>query len=310
MRGDTSNPLPHKRCRLSLKTRSRLCSVSVHSLPLYDRTLRAVGKKPTVGSAASNINSPCAPRPAVNAGVENWATRLRDLTKLKGQNKSAAAVLPLPPRARARPLAQDQASIERTHVDQLPFPNVFLPAQRAAPHRARLLAVRVSASSTNSPRRRRKRLPYSPRTRRRSHPPLAAPPLCPPSSAAPLFLLRNVTAHAVRLPPLHHRAAGIALVGHRLFDPGQVHQSKIKGGGQECPPYNCGSSESEAVGGAGPLILRLANEAAAPSLRFLQVWVAIASTRHSTPCEIRRGPSLAGFQAPTFARGAKDGAPR
>ena len=35
--------------------------------------------------------------------------------------------------------------IERAHVDQLPFPNVFLSAQMAAPHRARLVAVREAA---------------------------------------------------------------------------------------------------------------------------------------------------------------------
>src|SRR5437773_9853597 len=48
---------------------------------------------------------------------------------------------------------------------------------------------------------------------------LFARPVPPPLR----FLLGNVTAHPVRLHPLHHRAAVIALVGHRLLDPGHVH---------------------------------------------------------------------------------------
>lgn len=42
-------------------------------------------------------------------------------------------------------LAQDQAEIERAHVDQLPLQNVFVSAQMATPHRARFVAGREAA---------------------------------------------------------------------------------------------------------------------------------------------------------------------
>lgn len=58
---------------------------------------------------------------------------------------SCSAVLPLPWRARAHQSAQDQAQIERAHVDQLPLPNVFVSAQMATPQAAGLIAVREAA---------------------------------------------------------------------------------------------------------------------------------------------------------------------
>src|ERR1017187_2905147 len=54
-------------------------------------------------------------------------------------------VFQLARRARAQQLAQNQTQVERTHVDQLPLQNVFLAAQMAAPHPARLVAVREAA---------------------------------------------------------------------------------------------------------------------------------------------------------------------
>src|ERR1019366_8393696 len=56
-----------------------------------------------------------------------------------------STVFQLARRARAQPFAQDQAQIERAHVDQLPLQNVFVSAQMATPHPARLVAVREAA---------------------------------------------------------------------------------------------------------------------------------------------------------------------
>src|ERR1019366_1416575 len=58
---------------------------------------------------------------------------------------SCNTVSPLPRRARTQQCAQDQAQIERAHVDPLPLQNVFVSAQMATPHRARLVAVREAA---------------------------------------------------------------------------------------------------------------------------------------------------------------------
>jgi hypothetical protein len=48
-------------------------------------------------------------------------------------------------RARTQQLAQDQAQIERAHMDQLPLQNVFVSAQMTTPHPSRLVAVREAA---------------------------------------------------------------------------------------------------------------------------------------------------------------------
>ena len=46
------------------------------------------------------------------------------------------------PAAYPRPaICADQAQVERAHVDQLPLQNVFVSAQMATPHRARLVAA-------------------------------------------------------------------------------------------------------------------------------------------------------------------------
>ena len=58
---------------------------------------------------------------------------------------SRSAVSQLARRACAQQLPQDQAQIERAHMHQLPFQNVFPSPQMAAPHPARLVAVRETA---------------------------------------------------------------------------------------------------------------------------------------------------------------------
>src|ERR1039458_2065661 len=54
-------------------------------------------------------------------------------------------VFQLPWRARTQQFAQDQAQVERADMDQLPLQNVFVSAQMATPHAARLVAVRETA---------------------------------------------------------------------------------------------------------------------------------------------------------------------
>jgi hypothetical protein len=61
------------------------------------------------------------------------------------QNHRRTQVSQLSRGARAQEFAQDQAQIERAHVDQLPLQNVFVSAQMATPHAARLVAVREAA---------------------------------------------------------------------------------------------------------------------------------------------------------------------
>src|ERR1039458_7096047 len=54
-------------------------------------------------------------------------------------------VFQLPWRARTQQFAQDQAQVECADMDQLPLQNVFVSAQMATPHAARLVAVRETA---------------------------------------------------------------------------------------------------------------------------------------------------------------------
>ena len=61
------------------------------------------------------------------------------------KNKQASAVSPLPRRARAHLLAQDEAQVEGSHVDQLPLQNVLVSAQVGAPHATRVVAMRKAA---------------------------------------------------------------------------------------------------------------------------------------------------------------------
>ena len=48
-------------------------------------------------------------------------------------------------RARTQQLAQDQAQVERAHMNQLPLQNVFASAQMATSHPTGLVAVREAA---------------------------------------------------------------------------------------------------------------------------------------------------------------------
>ena len=58
---------------------------------------------------------------------------------------SSGAVSQLPRRARSQQLPQNQAQVERSHVNQLPFQNVLPAPQIAAPQATRFVAVREAA---------------------------------------------------------------------------------------------------------------------------------------------------------------------
>ncbi len=60
-------------------------------------------------------------------------------------DKHAEAVSQLPRSARAEHLAQNQAQVERADMHQLPLQNVLPSPQMAAPHAARLVAMREAA---------------------------------------------------------------------------------------------------------------------------------------------------------------------
>jgi hypothetical protein len=99
----------------------------------------------------------------------------------------------------------------------------------ATPHCARLVS---NARSCARPTRRAAAV-NSCRTRPApaagSRTPLAVRPVCPPSSAAPSVSSPEMASHFVRLRPLHHRAAVVALVGNRLLDSGHVHPWRLVG---------------------------------------------------------------------------------
>ena len=61
------------------------------------------------------------------------------------QKQPLAEVVQLPRRAGAEQLAEDQAQIESSHVDQLPLEDVVVLAQMRAPHAAGVVAVREAA---------------------------------------------------------------------------------------------------------------------------------------------------------------------
>jgi hypothetical protein len=56
-----------------------------------------------------------------------------------------SAVFQLARRTRSQQLAQNQAQVERSDMDQLPLQNVLPSSEMAAPHAARLVAVRKAA---------------------------------------------------------------------------------------------------------------------------------------------------------------------
>ena len=74
--------------------------------------------------------------------IRTFPAREQQISK---QNKHATKVLPLPRRACTQQLAQNQAQIERAHMDQLPLENVFVSAQMAAPQSARFVTMREAA---------------------------------------------------------------------------------------------------------------------------------------------------------------------
>src|SRR4029077_15939460 len=114
-------------------------------------------------------------------------------------------------------------------MHQLPLQNVLPPPQMAAPHAAGLVAVREAAfDELPAPSEKALAVPPPP------PPPVGVHRLLLGRLARPVpppfrFLLRNVTAHPVRLHPLHHRAAVITLVRNCLFHPVHVHVRLIIG---------------------------------------------------------------------------------
>src|ERR1035441_7782627 len=110
---------------------------------------------------------------------------------------SRRTVLPLPRRARSQQFPQNQAQVERAHMDQLPLQNVFAPAQMAAPHPARLVAVRETTFdelAAPPPQTLAVLAPHPPPVRIHR---LLLRMLARPVPSPLLFLLRNVTALAV-----------------------------------------------------------------------------------------------------------------
>src|ERR1700681_1062044 len=63
----------------------------------------------------------------------------------KSRKHLPSAVFKLAWRTRSQQLAQNQAQVERSYMDQLPLQNVLPPPQMTAPHAARLVAVREAA---------------------------------------------------------------------------------------------------------------------------------------------------------------------
>src|SRR6516164_2955390 len=145
------------------------------------------------------------------------------------KNKQASAVSPLPRRARSHQLAQDEAQVESSHVDQLPLQNVIVSAQVGAPHAARVVAMRKAAfHQLAAP-------PQYALAVLTLHPPpilvyrLLFGPLALPLPSSSLLLLRHVAAHLIGLSPLQDRAAVVAFVGHHLFDAVDVDLGLVVG---------------------------------------------------------------------------------
>jgi hypothetical protein len=63
----------------------------------------------------------------------------------KTQNEACGSVVQFPWRSSAHQLAQDQAQVEGSDVDQLPLQYVLAPAQVTAPQTAGLVAVGEAA---------------------------------------------------------------------------------------------------------------------------------------------------------------------
>ena len=69
----------------------------------------------------------------------------------KAQKKPCRAVPQFSRRTRAERLPQYEADVERADVDQQTLQNILMPAQRAAPHSARFVAVGKAACDEFSP---------------------------------------------------------------------------------------------------------------------------------------------------------------
>src|SRR6516164_236143 len=145
------------------------------------------------------------------------------------KNKQASAVSPLPRRARSHQLAQDEAQVESSHVDQLPLQNVIVSAQVGAPHAARVVAMRKAAfHQLAAP-------PQYALAVLTLHPPpilvyrLLFGPLALPLASSSLLLFRNVAAHLIALHPLQYCPAMVTLVGNHLFDTVDVDFGLILG---------------------------------------------------------------------------------
>ena len=127
-----------------------------------------------------------------------------------------------PARASAQQFAEDQAQVERRHMDQLPLEDVVMFAQVRAPHPAGIVTVREAAfhQFAASPEQ---TLPVV-----ALYPPpiglhrLLLTGLALPLPPALLLPLRDVTAHLTISDLFQRRTGVISLVGHHLLDTLQV----------------------------------------------------------------------------------------
>src|ERR1039458_815813 len=115
----------------------------------------------TVVLTARGVSSVCAARPAAGSTARTRAAfcmahgdaaPAEPISMLPAreqaineQKKQATTIFPLPRRARTQQLAQDQAQVEGSHVDQLPLQNVLVSAQMGASHTTCLVAVGKAA---------------------------------------------------------------------------------------------------------------------------------------------------------------------
>ena len=89
----------------------------------------------------------CPPREsqAIESPDEGTARHPARQSAQKSRNDLPCAIFQLARRTRPQQLAQNQAQVERSYMDQLPLQNVLPPSEMAAPHAARLVAVREAA---------------------------------------------------------------------------------------------------------------------------------------------------------------------
>lgn len=77
--------------------------------------------------------------------AETFITNEQNEQSQKQRTELLTAVSPLPRRADAQQLAEDQAEIEPGHMNQQPLENVVMFSQVRTPHPTRVVAVREAA---------------------------------------------------------------------------------------------------------------------------------------------------------------------